>query len=83
MQDNEERLEAEGTYTKCRCGRYFYLSFFNGFLCDSCKAITFKKDAERLNEFFKSKRFREMQAEYRETRASKYTSKKKDKRSKE
>ena len=71
-----EKLEAVGTLTKCKCGREFYLSFAQGFECATCSKKSFSKIAKRLNEFFKTKEFRDMQAEYRKARASKQKNKK-------
>jgi len=35
--DGTVKENGEGTLTKCKCGIEFFLSFENGFICDSCK----------------------------------------------
>lgn len=72
----------EGTLTKCKCGREFFLSFENGFICKECQKIANNKFNARLKEFFESKTFKEMKKEAREQRNErirKWKEKKRDK----
>jgi len=46
--DLDERNE--GTLTNCKCGREFFLSFQNGFMCEACKR---KNIVENLDQVIK------------------------------